>query len=276
VPVLIRGAAAVLFTVFSAICIPQNQAFAWGEAGHKIVCEIAFQELDANARSRVKRAIDADPDYTAFADACIWADAIRSLDRYKRYDRLHYVNAKPGATSLPRRCPRGCVLSVIEEEANILRDPARPAARKLEALKFLGHFVGDLHQPLHASYAKDLGGNRVMVQYHGETENLHRVWDTLMIRQRTSNWRSLAEQLAARVAPGDRVTHGARSPLAWGNESFRIVESGVYDFENDEDLALGYYRRNIRTVEKRMLVAGIRLAALLNRVYGPSSGPLFE
>lgn len=273
----LRAFAATLRVVciFLAAFIIPAQAFAWGEAGHKIICEIAFRELDANARGEVEKLIRADPGYRLFSDSCNWADAIRSEDRYKRYGRLHYVNAARGAASMPTNCPGGCVISAIRDEARVLRTSASQA-RRLEALKFLGHFVGDVHQPLHAGYADDRGGNEVTALFYDEPQRLHRIWDTLLIRQRTRDWRKLARQLADSIESGDRTLWASPSPVSWANESRRIVELKVYDFAPGEDLARDYYRRNVRAVEQRLTAAGVRLGALLNRVYGAPGVELFE
>ena len=265
----------ISYALLLSTCLFPAQAFAWGEAGHRIVCEIAFQELDANARPKVRQLIRSDPDYNLFADSCNWADKIRNKDRYKRYGRLHYVNAARGASGMPAECPSGCVLTAIREEAQLLRT-SPSAVRRLEALKFLGHFVGDLHQPLHAGYRDDRGGNKIKVNFYDERHKLHKVWDTLMIGQRTRKWRKLAERLSSAIKPIDRTVWAARSPIDWANESFQIVERRVYDFAPGEDLARDYYRRNIPIVERRLTAAGVRLGALLNRIYGAPEDALFD
>lgn len=259
----------------AASILPSN-AFAWGSAGHKIVCEIAFQELAASTRTQVKDWIRSDPDYSSFAESCTWPDDIRDIERYDRYRSLHYVNAERGAAALPKDCPRGCVLSAIREEATVLRDSAQSPARRLEALKFLGHFVGDLHQPLHAGYRDDRGGNKVTVTFYGESQRLHKVWDTLLIAQRTNDWRALARELSAAITPVDRTIWASPAPHIWANESLQLVARRVYDFEAGEDLARSYYRRNIASLEERLMAAGVRLARLLDRVLSSDEGDLFR
>jgi hypothetical protein len=252
-----------------------TRAFAWGDAGHKIVCEIAFRELDSNARAQVEQLIKADPEYTRFSNSCVWADEIRSKDRYERYKKLHYVNVPREAASLTRECPKGCVLAAIREEAQALRSGTSDA-RRLEALKFLGHFVGDLHQPLHVAYEDDRGGNKVTVRFYGNPQRLHNVWDTFLIGQKSQKWRRHAPRLFRSITPENRTLWASRSLLRWANESLEIVVNQVYDFAPGEDLAKDYYRKNIQTVEERLMAAGVRLGALLNRVYGSPGAELFE
>ena len=277
-PVVARAVADSIFAflVGFAFLGLAEQAFAWGNTGHQVICEIAFQELSSVARDQVKALIQQDSGYRTFAESCTWPDKIRGQERYRHYKKLHFVNAERGAASMPEACAEGCILSAIPDEAEVLRDTDRTVARRIEALKFLGHFVGDLHQPLHAGYSHDFGGNTVTVRYYGESYRLHKVWDTLLIGQRTNAWRDLAQQLSADVTPVDRTVWENSSPLIWANESFQIVERTVYDFADGEDLARAYYRENIRTAEERLTAAGVRLARLLNRVFGPVGEPLFE
>lgn len=270
-PVSIRSIAVLWIAVFTF----PAQVSAWGAAGHKIVCEIAFRELDSNARAQVEQLLEADPDYDRFANSCVWADEIKKKDRYERYERLHYVNAPRGISSMPSECARGCVLSAIREEAQALRTGSSQA-RRLEALKFLGHFVGDLHQPLHVSYEDDRGGNNVTVRFHSNPQRLHKIWDSVLIGQKSGNWRRIASQLFRSITPDNRTQWASRSPLSWANESLEIVVQRVYDFAPGEDLADDYYRKNIQIVDERLMAAGVRLGALLNRVYGTPGDQLFE
>ncbi len=277
-PMNIRPVAVSVYSFIAGIaCLGSaGPASAWGDAGHQVVCEIAFQELGSVAREQVKALIQQDPRYGTFAESCTWPDKIRGQERYRRYKKRHFVNAERGTASIPATCVEGCILSAIAEEAATLRDTAQPLERQIEALKFLGHFVGDLHQPLHAGYSDDFGGSTVTVHYYGQPFRLHKVWDTLLIGQRTNAWRDLAQQLSAQVTAIDRTVWGDASPLVWANESFQIVERTVYDFAAGEDLARAYYRKNIRMVEARLMAAGVRLAGLLDRVFGTAGGSLFE
>jgi S1/P1 Nuclease len=124
-------------------------ALAWGDIGHRIICEIAFQELNDSARERVTAMIRRDREFNPFAEACSWPDHPR------RRAEEHYVNLPRDADGLAEDpCPLAekCVISAIEKDLARLSSPIATEQVRLEALKYLGHWVGDVHQPLHVSF----------------------------------------------------------------------------------------------------------------------------
>jgi hypothetical protein len=144
----------------------------------------------------------------------------------------------------------------------------------LEALKFLSHFVGDLHQPLHAGHADGLGGNSVMVLVPGGVRrNLHSVWDTELIAMARRPWQAYAAELQADITPTDRVQWSALDPFTWASESFALVEDRLRDAlrvnEAGEPVANHeYYLQKGLTLERRLKQAGFRLARVLEQVLG--------
>ena len=266
----------LLFSVTPAAISSPEPIPAWGFDGHRIVCEIAWQNLNSDTRREVVTLLGEDPEYRFFSESCTWADEVRREGSNPTYDGAHFVNADPGdaAITIADHCPQDdpCVLEAIAEFEGVLDSQATPA-EKLAALKFLGHFVGDLHQPLHAGYGADLGGNRVTVEYDGDRRTLHSVWDTSLIRSTTSDWRDYALQLHYSIKDIDRTVWESGEPEDWANESFQIVEHQVY--EGIEGTGSGapslgdeYYAANISIVEQRLKQAGVRLAKLLNDTLG--------
>jgi S1/P1 Nuclease len=148
--------AAASLTLLCAIAAA-DRAAAWGDLGHKIVCEIAFQELNDQARQEVRRLIRLDPEFTLFSHACTWPDHPR-----KRANE-HFIN-------VPRDFERfvsdecvgtsQCLLTAISADLLLLQTSTDDEA-KLAALKFLGHWIGDIHQPLHVSFEDDRGGGKI-------------------------------------------------------------------------------------------------------------------
>jgi len=135
-------------------------ALAWGDLGHRIICEIAFQELNDTARKRVKAMIRRDRDFDTFAEACSWPDHPR------RRASEHYINLPRHADRLEEDpCPLAtdCVLTAIEKDLRVLSSSTETEWEQLESLKYLGHWVGDIHQPLHVSFEDDRGGNSIGV-----------------------------------------------------------------------------------------------------------------
>jgi hypothetical protein len=132
-------------------------ALAWGDLGHRIICEIAFQELNDTARERVKAMIRHDPEFNAFAESCTWPDHPR------RRAPEHYVNLPRDAAGLEADpCPLAtdCVVSAIAKDLSVLSTSSATEQERLESLKYLGHWVGDIHQPLHVSFDDDRGARQ--------------------------------------------------------------------------------------------------------------------
>jgi len=242
----------------SCVLIP-TQAFAWGEDGHSIVCEIAWQNLDPQIQARISELLEGDEDKT-FAASCSWADRVLR-QRDSSFDEFHFVNAPEGSAAVPP-CPGKCVVNGIEQFVSTLRDPSASDADRLFALKLVGHFIGDIHQPLHAGYSSDRGGNSTSVSFLGRSSNLHRVWDSLIIAEVGSDWREYAARLASDIHPIDRTLWSGGTPIAWANESYQLVEGLVYD--GAPTLDEFYFERTRGVVEDRLQAAGLRLAETLN------------
>jgi hypothetical protein len=263
---------------------------AWGGDGHKIVCEIAFQEVHANTRARIRALMANDPQFQRFADSCVWADDIRArvssgdpaFQRFRRFTNSHFVNfARAAATVSATGCTRivgaerqPCVIDAITEFAQQLRNGTTPQMR-LEALKFLAHLVGDVHQPLHAGYGDDLGGNRERVRLaNGDSTNLHSVWDGFMVTNAGKTWEQYARELQADINPIDREAWSSIDPVAWARESYQMVEDDVYEdrgapgADGKPVINRNYYLLNQLNVERRLKQAGVRLARLLEQALG--------
>jgi hypothetical protein len=245
------------------------RGLAWGEAGHHIVCEIAWTALDPAARTQVVELLRGDADRT-FARSCSWADRVLRR-RDGSFDPYHYVNVPEGADRVPP-CAGKCVVDGIDEFARVLGDLAAPRRDRVLALKLVGHLVGDIHQPLHAGYVSDRGGNDVAVEVFGRKTDLHAAWDTDIVkrlhRDAQQDWTQYARALATGIRPVDRRLWRG-SPRDWAYESYRLVEDVVYDGVPVIDDA--YVARVRPVIEERLQAAGVRLASLLNGALAPSS-----
>jgi len=134
------------------LALSANSVFAWGDTAHRILCEIAFKELDSQAKAEVKRLIRLDPVFFTFSGSCIWPDHPR------KRSREHFVNLPRSATQLGNDpCPLAdkCLVTAIEVDLQNVADAGATDPKKLDALKFLGHWVGDVHQPMHVSFRDD-------------------------------------------------------------------------------------------------------------------------
>lgn len=240
-----------------------SNAFAWGAEGHRLIAEQAQQMLNPAARSAVDRLLAAEPGAT-LVSISTWPDEARS----PATARWHYVNFQPefGCAYAARRdCPGGaCVVGAIERQAAILAS-RRPDASRLKALKYVVHFVGDVHQPLHAGLAADKGGNKYQVRFLGKGSNLHSVWDSQMLR----SWPGGIDALRAEVRSAARRTRSTplSPPALWAEESCRVVNApGFYPRRHVLDGA--YTRQMTPVMAERLAEAAARLAAVLNSALG--------
>lgn len=243
-----------------------TQALAWSRDGHAIVGTLAERQLRPAARAEVARLLAGEPDPT-LAGVAAWADDVRAAEGPGKSARLHYINFKGGDCSyVPvRDCPDGnCVIAAINRNFLILSDRARPDAERRDALKYLVHFVGDVHQPLHSTPRDDKGGGDFQVNYQGTGSNLHKVWDGLIIERRNSTPADYASALASQPAlAADATRRSDRPAVDWAVESCRIVLDGnLYPSGHVVDDA--YLDRQVPTVDLRLRLAGNRLADMLN------------
>ena len=251
-----------------------GRAQAWGTAGHRIVGEIARQNLTSATAAGVRALLAEDDEvYRTLAGAALWADDTKS-DENRTW---HYINLPRNARTeqIKQFCgqPNWCVTEAIHHFHRLLMSDADAIARR-DALKYLVHFVGDLHQPLHAGNRRDAGGNAVRVTFFGREYriedvpyNLHAVWDTSIIRreigQKHADWRHYADALAAAVTAEERRAWTRTAADDWTLESSRLAFSAAYTAP--ENIAGRYYENSVGVIEKQLQRAGIRLAALLNR-----------
>ena len=236
-------------------------ASAWGSEGHRLVAEVAQGQLTAAARADIDRLLALKPGST-LASISTWADEVRSPSTAS----WHYVNfPRDGDCRYEpdRMCLQGsCVVGAIERQTALLAFNA-PDEERLKALKYVVHFVADVHQPLHAGFADDRGGNGYQLQAYGRGTNLHALWDSGFIRQ----WPGGAASLQAAVDAATHPTDGGSGARAWAEESCRVVSAeGFYP----QGHKLGDdYPSGVRAVlVQQLAIAGSRLASVLNRSLG--------
>jgi len=192
---------------------------AWGDLGHRVICQIAFQELNDTARNEVIRLIALDATFDSITDACTWPDHPR-----KRAEE-HFINvARSVQTITASQChgvPK-CLFTAIPADLEVLRTSDDDAA-KLASLKYLGHWIGDIHQPLHVSFADDRGGKHI--RESGPCVNsLHTVWDTCIIEKKLgTDPRTIARDLLDGLPDSTKATWATVPIEGWANESFQVT-----------------------------------------------------
>ena len=161
--------------------------------------------------------------------------------------------------------PEGDVLWAIGNFSRRLGDPSAAVTDRAEALRFLVHFVVDIHQPLHVGLEEDRGGNSVRIRYEGAEENLHRFWDTLAVRAAGISINADSHELVAGI--GDASDPASLDPAVWAAESQRL-RSQVYAFRRaGEELPAAYVDRATGITRHRLGQAALRLAGTLNAVF---------
>ena len=244
----------------------------WGYDGHRIVCSIAWRNMTPATRTAVQELLDADSlRFRQFEEACLWADDVRRVKpEYDRFITAHHVNLSRRSTGvdLDAHCVLSlCVVQAITEQSSVLADSDRPVRERLDALKWVTHFVGDIHQPMHVGYGDDRGGNRIEIILSGQPTNLHSLWDYGLIAQTGLEWKVYARRLGYDISPVDRRQWASPNPIEWADESYSITEDTVYEFPLGSEVKDEYYYRNIQTVERQLKKAGVRLANLLNGIF---------
>lgn len=251
-----------------AFCTP---SFAWGELGHRLVAELAERQLSETARAQIADLLRDEPD-TRLAAIATWADEIREQRARRATAPLHYVNIRDAACHyMPERdCADGkCVVGGIELYTRELADLELPRARRAEALKFLVHFAGDVHQPLHTNHRADRGGNDFQINLAGKGTNLHSVWDHRILGSARIGLQDYADRLDARRP--ETAAPAAREPAAWAVESCSLIDADAIYPAKPGTLDPGYLDRMRPRAETQLIVASQRLADVLERTLGADS-----
>jgi len=230
----------------------------WGGKGHRVVAMIAGERLSPETRRGVRDLLGSE----SLVEVSTWADEIR---RYRpQTDQWHYINVPMEARDpdiLSFCPPGGCVVSKIDDFRSVLTNPHASPANRRDALKFLIHLVADLHQPLHVGDRNDRGGNRTQVVYFRTPANLHRVWDTEIL-QRMEEEAALASGLS-RTA---RLGWARGTPVDWAAESHAVAREVAYKHLSRK-VGAPYHQQAETALRVQLAKAGVRLAAMLNRVW---------
>ncbi|WP_022836154.1 S1/P1 nuclease [Salisaeta longa] len=252
----------ILLTLLLA-CLTATPAWGWGQTGHRVIGYIAQQYLNAEAEARLRSLLNGH----SLAEASTWMDEIRSDDAYDYTSTWHWVTIPTGMTyAATDKNPSGDLLGKTKEIIGALKADTLSTEMQRRYVRFLVHMVGDMHQPLHVGTGDDRGGNDFTVLWFGEPSNLHRVWDSGMINQKGLSFTELARFVGPAAAERKQSWRTA-SVEQWAQESMSYREA-VYAVPQDRELSYRYMYKNFDTVKERLLQAGVRLADVLNEIYG--------
>jgi len=270
----------VAVTVVSSI----DLVHAWGGQGHRLVGLIAASRLTPVARQQVAWLLDGQ----SLADVASWADTFTSEQVQTSY--WHYLNIPAEASGYDRErdCPRqpstnagsrgdrwrDCVVDRIGYWEERLGNPKLDRADRATALKYIVHFIGDLHQPFHA-LGVGRGGNDVHVRVFGQVDcgtdparpspcNLHSVWDSRLIARRNLDDSQYVKALQKLVVDKRFGSQPPGTPAQWAEQSFKLAKEALVTPDTNIDEA--YFRRHIGVIDDRLALGAVRLAADLNRI----------
>ena len=273
-----RIAPAALTALLALSAVLPQPAFPWGDEGHRIIGQLAEHRLHKDASARVRELVGPE----GLAAIATWADHIKT-DRPETRP-WHYVDIPFGQGDYDpgRDCvrpqPGDCLIGALERWHAVLLDPTTDKQTKSEALKFIVHLIGDLHQPLHCIDHGDRGGNDVVVTFFGEPTNpfslkpwnLHAVWDAALLERAgltQDQYVRKLEGLLKRRTFGDPEKGSYRE---WALETHRAAEEAAYKLlPPDKKIGEDYYRRALPVADAMLAKAGARLARILNQAFGP-------
>lgn len=272
--------------VASTLLLTPAGAFAWGERGHRLIGDIAYQRLTPEAKAGVDSLLAVDADYrieacpvNTLGDAAHWADCVRDIPAYGWLSPLHYDNQPLcGGSTKAQYCANGkCATETIKKAIVTLKNSKSSKVKKLQALELLAHLTGDIHQPLHAVTNNDAGGNAISVRFDGAKVKLHSFWDTrFLVKVIEPGQAGLSDLTSYADMEGGSWT--SADPDAWAAESFGLARSFVYArlpaapvcgappadvLTLEEDYLVGAKP----LVRQRLAQAGVRLADTLNAIF---------
>jgi len=274
----------LLFFVSSVFSAPL-----WGNDGHKITGWIATQLLNQSVLDKCNDILNGD----SLADVATWADECKHEDAYDWSGSLHYINTPDWqcyfdyqADCYYNDLDDWCVASAIQNYSRRLVTQQDPTQVN-EALKFLVHFVGDIHQPLYVGFASDYGGNKQKGHFvpTGHYLPLHGVWDYEAIeyleeQEDYRNYQDYAQQLYRNISVEEQLewseckNAGPICQNEWATQSASLSCTNAYVYNNGTHIENGfylgydYYERNILIINEQLKRGGVRLASILNYLLG--------
>ncbi|KAL1223319.1 Endonuclease 2 [Cardamine amara subsp. amara] len=286
-----RGLQVMMIIITTWLLYAAPKIHGWGIQGHEIVCKIAQTRLDETASKAVKELLPASAEGD-LSSLCLWADHVKF--RYHWSSPLHYINT-PDVCSYQytRDCKdedgekHRCVAGAIYNYTTQLLTYNTAASSKsqynlTEALLFLSHFMGDIHQPLHVSFASDKGGNTIEVHWYRRKANLHHIWDSSIIETAEEDLynaelegmvdaikKNITTEWADQVKIWESCTNKTACPDIYASEGIKAACDWAYKGVTEGDtLEDEYFYSRLPIVYQRLAQGGVRLAATLNKIFG--------
>jgi hypothetical protein len=259
---------AVILIFVTAMFSPRF-LWSWGPLAHRVTARMAENRLTPEAAAAVRELLGSQ---VKLADVASWADEQREIPNSASW---HYVNVPISETRYDSRfCrPGGCVVGKIEEFKHVLQNPKANRKEKQAALKFLIHLIADVHQPLHVGDAGNRGGNDLQVLFYGESSNLHKVWDSQIIRHYTKNEQVWLWYLTREAKPEKVAEWSKGTAEDWATESLQAAKKAYLLPGTDAQIKPGaklgdqYCRMALPIIQIQLAKAGTRIAWTLNTIF---------
>lgn len=251
-----------------AIIYAPVQSMAWGTNGHRICGQIASSYLTPQARKAIKEILGDE----SIAMASNWADFIKSDDNYKYLYEWHFIDFDKAYTLEEMQQYLAADTKVdaytkINFMIGELKKKDLPKERKLLYLRVLIHVIEDVHQPLHSGHTDDKGGNDIKVKWFNNDTNLHSIWDSQLIDFQQLSYTEYAAAINHTTIA--QRAEWQKAPLSqWLYESNQVAEKLYIEIKPGETLSYKYNFSHLETLNQQMLKAGVRLAGVLNKLFG--------
>ena len=258
---------------FSLLLIFSLDSNAWWDKGHQMVCDEAYKLLIPEVKKLLDPMIK---EHASYGIACLWPDWIKNEDR-KDTRSWHYINLPDSEQNTYKTsCPEnGCLIDAFHKQMKVLNNRSKTFRERSEALWFIGHFVGDVHQPMHVGYPEDRGGNDHKLKFpNGTSTNMHSVWDGEIIEHMDSLFGEdyLLNKVSIKI---DKFLENSQSIEfeSWAQESRDIAMQKSVGYRNNElkIVTNEYMESHFEIVQDRIALGAIRLSQTLNRLYMESN-----
>lgn len=253
--------------IVSLLCLAAvTNAFGWGQKGHDTVAYIAENHLSPEVASKVTALLDGHS-LVYYAN---WLDNASHTPEYAHTKTWHYVNVDENERTYAKskKEPKGDVVVAINEIVARLKEGGLSPEQEKTDLMMLIHLVGDMHCPMHAGHKCDLGGNTIQVKYFYSNAKLHSVWDTKIVdsahKWSYSEWQYQID----RATPEQIGTIVAGTPEEWIEETVVLCRQIYFDSPAGVEISFDYINKYTPVIEEQFLKGGLRLAALLESIYG--------
>ena len=255
--------------IFFCSLIASLNVSAWWDTAHKMVCDKAYELLTPLSKKNVDFLIQ---DFKSFGQACLWADWIKAEER-KETRIWHYINLPDSDQNIyDAKCPEnGCLIFSIHSQIKILKEQSIFSQERKEALWYIGHFIGDIHQPLHIGYPHDRGGNDHYLEFtDGRKTNMHSLWDGQIIEymEEIHGKDYLSEQVDQKILKlSDSFQSNEIESWAQESRNLAMYESVGYRNNKLKIVSNEYMRNHFKTIHERVALGAIRLSQTLNNIF---------